>query len=128
MLFLIFGTIQFPRSRRKRLVKMYAKIETEARRFRGHPNMVRSRSGAPAGDDGSGGGTSGQLSDPGGNQATFLAETDEFIDRLIADIDKARNHVHLLFYIFWDDETGVRVIDALARAVKRGVRCRVLGR
>ena len=55
-----------------------------------------------------------------------MAETEAVIDRLIEDIDHARNHVHLLFYIFWDDDTGIRVVDALARAVKRGVRCRVL--
>jgi cardiolipin synthase len=32
----------------------------------------------------------------------------------------------VLFYIFADDETGRRVADALARAVRRGVICRVL--
>ena len=48
------------------------------------------------------------------------------IDRLIADIDAARHHVHLLFYIFKDDSVGRRVAEALARAAQRGVACRVL--
>ena len=48
------------------------------------------------------------------------------IDRLIADIDAARQHVHLLFYIFQDDSVGRRVAEALARAAERGVACRVL--
>ena len=56
----------------------------------------------------------------------MLSEYTDAIDRLIADIDAAENHVHLLFYIFGNDETGRKVADALARAVKRGVKCRVL--
>ena len=34
--------------------------------------------------------------------------------------------MHLLFYIIADDATSARVIDALQRAVERGVNCRVL--
>ena len=62
----------------------------------------------------------------GGNHVELITAYAGAIDRLIADIDGARNHVHLLFYIWGDDETGRRVADALARAVKRGVQCRVL--
>jgi len=56
----------------------------------------------------------------------FMGDTDEVIDHLIADIDAARQHVHLLFYIFKDDEVGRRVSEALIRAAGRGVACRVL--
>src|SRR5262249_9615352 len=45
---------------------------------------------------------------------------------LIADIEQAKHHVHLQFYIFADDVTTGPVIEALGRAVQRGVRCRVL--
>ncbi len=62
----------------------------------------------------------------GGNHAALLAATDDVIDRLVADIDRATSHVHLLFYIFLDDGVGMRVADALVRAARRGVRCRVL--
>jgi cardiolipin synthase len=126
LVFLVFGTIQFPRSRRKRMVKMYAKIEAEARRFRGHPNVVRPDLGPQQETTVQIAERLGNFPILGGNEATFLAETDEFINRLVEDIDAAREHVHLLFYIFWDDGTGRRVIDALGRAVRRGVRCRVL--
>ncbi len=44
----------------------------------------------------------------------------------VADIDMAHDHVHLLFYIVADDATTARVVDALGRAVERGVVCRVL--
>lgn len=62
----------------------------------------------------------------GGNQFELLTDYDASINRIIADIDQARHHVHLLYYIYADDDTGRKVADALARAVKRGVACRVL--
>ena len=61
-----------------------------------------------------------------GNRIELLTDYAGTIDRLIADIDAAKHHVHLLHYIYGDDETGRKVADALARAVKRGVQCRVL--
>jgi cardiolipin synthase A/B len=61
-----------------------------------------------------------------GNDAELLSDYQGTIDRLVADIDAATNHVHLLYYIFAVDDTTQRVIAALARATKRGVRCRVL--
>ena len=62
----------------------------------------------------------------GGNHVELLAETDLTIDRLVTDIDGAKHHVHLLYYIFSSDQVGVRVTDAILRAVRRGVKCRVL--
>ena len=62
----------------------------------------------------------------GGNATDILTETADVIDRLVADIDEAKYHVHLLYYIYADDETGRRVAEALGRAVVRGVKCRVL--
>ncbi len=62
----------------------------------------------------------------GGNKGELLSDTDEVIQRLITDIDAATHHVHLLYYMFADDQTGHRIAGALARAVQRGVTCRVL--
>jgi cardiolipin synthase len=61
-----------------------------------------------------------------GNQVELLTDYAGSINRLIADIDAARRHVHLLYYIFSDDQTGRRVAEALSRAAARGVKCRVL--
>jgi cardiolipin synthase len=61
-----------------------------------------------------------------GNSISLMTETNVVIDRLIDEIDAARQHVHLLFYIFQDDVVGRRVAEALARAAERGVACRVL--
>jgi cardiolipin synthase len=68
----------------------------------------------------------GELPILGGNAVEVLSDYDGFVDRLIADIDAARDHVHLLFYIIADDATTGRVIEALQHAVERGVVCRVL--
>lgn len=48
------------------------------------------------------------------------------LDRLIADIDGARESVHLSFYIWLDDDHGGKVADAVAAAATRGVVCRVM--
>src|SRR5262249_10489425 len=62
----------------------------------------------------------------GGHAVELLIDYDGTIARLVADIDRAENHVHLLFYIFADDSATAPVVEALGRAAKRGVRCRVL--
>jgi cardiolipin synthase A/B len=61
-----------------------------------------------------------------GNAFEFLRDYNGTIDRLIQDIDSARKHVHLLTYIYRTDGAGRRVTDAVKRATKRGVVCRVL--
>jgi cardiolipin synthase len=61
-----------------------------------------------------------------GNRVELLTDYQGAMERLVADIDAARRHVHLLYYIFEDDETGRRVAAALARATARGAQCRVL--
>ncbi|MGH8801755.1 MAG: phospholipase D-like domain-containing protein, partial [Casimicrobiaceae bacterium] len=42
------------------------------------------------------------------------------------EIGRARRYVHLLFYIFEDDEVGRRVADSLIAAAQRGVAVRLL--
>ena len=53
-------------------------------------------------------------------RADILADYDGTIDRLVADIDAARDHVHLLYYIIGDDDTvGTRRRCAGARGRPR---------
>jgi cardiolipin synthase A/B len=61
-----------------------------------------------------------------GNAADILVDYDGTIDRLVTDIDAATDHVHLLYYIYADDATSQKVTDALGRAVRRNVTCRVM--
>jgi len=62
----------------------------------------------------------------GHNDVELITDYRGGLDRLIADIDAARHHVHLLYYIFADDQATVGIFTALERAVRRGVTCRVL--
>ena len=62
----------------------------------------------------------------GGNRIELTHETDDTIASMIAAIDGAAHHCHLLFYIWLDDGTGRRMAEAMLRAAARGVECRVL--
>ncbi len=68
----------------------------------------------------------GQFPIMGGNKVNLLADYDGVIDELVADINRARHHVHILTYIFANDRTGSKIIGALKNAAERGVECRVL--
>jgi cardiolipin synthase len=68
----------------------------------------------------------GHLPPLSGNRVELLADYVGVIDTLVADIDAAQHHVHLLYFTFADDTTGQQVMEALARATQRGVICRVL--
>src|SRR5579871_5144924 len=54
----------------------------------------------------------------GGNQVELITDYAGYIERLVADINDAKHHVHLLFYIWGDDEIGRSVVDSLTQAVK----------
>jgi len=62
----------------------------------------------------------------GGNRFVLLPHYDRAIADVIAHVEAARKYVHMLFYIFEDDEVGRAVCDALVRAAQRGVAVRVL--
>jgi len=67
-----------------------------------------------------------RLEPVGGNAARLLADSNVAIDALVADIDAAQCHVHVLFYIWLPDRNGCRVVEALRRAARRGVQCRAM--
>jgi cardiolipin synthase len=62
----------------------------------------------------------------GGNSAQLFSVSDDTINAMVADIDVARDHVHLLFYIWLTDNNGCKIADALQRATARGVKCRAM--
>jgi cardiolipin synthase len=61
-----------------------------------------------------------------GNQVVPLAGGDEAYPAMLRAIDGASRSIALSTYIFNDDAVGRNVVDALARALKRGVSIRVL--
>lgn len=68
----------------------------------------------------------GGLAPVSGNAGRLLEDSNATIDAIVADIDTARDHVHLLFYIWLPDTNGRKVVEAVMRAAKRGVACRVI--
>ena len=62
----------------------------------------------------------------GGNTARLMADSNAGIDTMVADMDAARGHIHLIFYIWLADNNGLKVVEALKRAAARGVACRTI--
>src|SRR5699024_1850375 len=62
----------------------------------------------------------------GGNDIDPIQSTQQYADMLIADIDSAHDHIHLLYYIYRADKIGNQVSNALIRAAQRKVKCRLL--
>lgn len=61
-----------------------------------------------------------------GNTAELMADGSETLSRMVADIDAATDHVHVLYYIWFEDNTGQAIAEALIRAARRGVTCRAM--
>ncbi len=61
-----------------------------------------------------------------GNSAHLLSDSNATIDAMVTDIDAAEDHVHVLFYIWLQDNNGCKIIEALKRAAARGVTCRAM--
>ncbi|AOU99099.1 cardiolipin synthase [Acidihalobacter yilgarnensis] len=61
-----------------------------------------------------------------GNQIRLISDSAALIDALVGDIDTAHLHCHLLSYIYLPDASGHAVAEALIRAARRGVPCRLL--
>lgn len=122
ILYWMIGRPSFPRWRRKR----FQRLEGLFNRIGGE---LSEDAPVPPGTDKDITGLSqqlGQFPAVGGNRVELIPHYVEVIDRLVADIDTAKEHVRILVYIFASDDTGMRVIEALGRAAKRGVACHVL--
>ena len=62
----------------------------------------------------------------GGNSAELMRDSNAGIDSMVADMDAAVDHIHLIFYIWLEDNNGLKVVEALKRAAGRGVTCRAM--
>jgi len=62
----------------------------------------------------------------GGNAAYLTKDSNAAIEAIVADVDSARDHIHLIFYIWLADNNGLKVVEALKRAAARGVACRAM--
>lgn len=61
-----------------------------------------------------------------GSDVRVIGSTYGFINELLGAIAAAKEHIHLQFYIFENDEVGMRVRDALIAKAREGVEVRVI--
>ena len=121
LLYLLIGNPRFPAWRRQRFGALQPFLrETAAALAVRSPDLGAQ---APTGELAT---RLGQMPPTAGNTVELIDVYDDMIDRLEADIGGAQRFVHILVYIFADDQVGQRIAAALGRAVARGVEARVM--
>mgnify|MGYP002072033059 FL=1 len=60
------------------------------------------------------------------NDVNVFTEGPAMLEQMLCDMAAARDHIHVEFYIFEDDETGRRVRDCLMKKAAEGVQVRVI--
>lgn len=120
-LFLLIGSSRYPGWRRERFRHVQAQqARTVDALRRKQPDIEGGQPIAQLAE------ALGGLPACAGNSVELMDDYDGVVERLVADIDLAVRSVHILVYIFADDAIGLRVADALSRAVERGVEARVM--
>lgn len=61
-----------------------------------------------------------------GNSLELITSPETIMQSIFADIDQAQSTCHLQFYIWQDGGLADEIVNALIRAARRGVTCRVL--
>ncbi|MFH6605100.1 cardiolipin synthase [Maribacter algicola] len=60
------------------------------------------------------------------NEVEILINGEMKFKRLLEDLEKAQNHIHLEYFVLFDDEVGNLVIDRLCAKAKSGVQVRLI--
>lgn len=60
------------------------------------------------------------------NEVELFTDGNDKFNALMEDLKKAKDHIHLLYYIMRDDELGQKIGDILVKKAKEGVEVRVL--
>lgn len=60
------------------------------------------------------------------NEVEIFTDGNEKFETLLKDIEQAKHHIHLQYYIFKKDELGKRLVSALTKKAEQGVKVRVL--
>jgi cardiolipin synthase len=126
LIYVLIGRAKLTRSQRAQLARLPGAMAGVVRRLTSDPNVFHPEVGPALSRAVTLAENLGGMPILGGNAVELLTDYDGIIARLVADIDRAQHHAHLLFYIFADDRATAPVIEALGRAAARGVRCRVL--
>ena len=60
------------------------------------------------------------------NIVSIFTDGKKKFEQLFKDIEQAKNHIHIQYYIIKDDNLGKRFIDLLTKKAKEGIKVRVL--
>ena len=125
-IYFLFGEIDIGNRAVKRHDEIFDEIKAKAAGFMGEPanniNLIK-RIYRPAFQYAS---SINGFHPLAGNSAELMDDGEMTLTRMVADIDAATDHVHVLYYIWLTDTTGTAVAQALIRAVQRGVTCRAM--
>lgn len=122
LFYLLIGEARVSRRRRAR----FAAIDAQLHRPDGDPEAARALSVGPYAAPFALARAVNGLPPTLGNKASLAADNRAAIAGMVADIEAARETVHLCFYIWLADESGLAIKAALLRAAARGVKVRVL--
>lgn len=61
-----------------------------------------------------------------GNKVTLLTNGEEKFPALFRELEKAKHHIHIEYYIFSRDEVGERITEILLRKAAEGVKVRLI--
>ncbi|WNO61342.1 cardiolipin synthase [Rheinheimera sp. MMS21-TC3] len=124
--YFLFGEIDIGKRAIKRHDKIFAEIKTKAFDYMGDKTKINQLI-APVYRTGFHyAGSINGFQTVAGNTAELMADGEETLNRIVADIDAATDHVNVLYYIWLDDHTGSSIAEALIRAAQRGVNCRAM--
>lgn len=124
--YFLFGEIDIGNRAIKRHDDIFTEIKTKALMFMGEKSSVETLIDPLYRPGFRYAGSINGFHTVGGNTAELLADGDATRARIIADIDAATEHVHVLYYIWLNDNMGTAIAEALIRAAQRGVRCRAM--
>lgn len=120
--YLLIGEARISARRRQR----FARLDQRLPRPGGDPEAARALSAGPYAAPFALARTVNGLPPSLANRATLAADSHAATTAMIAEIDSAASTVHLCFYIWLTDNSGIAIKNALIRAARRGVRVRVL--
>src|SRR5699024_5054041 len=60
------------------------------------------------------------------NHVDLFTDGEEKFTALLADLEKATDHIHLVYYIIRSDQLGTKIADVLIKKAKEGVTVRFL--
>lgn len=125
-IYFLFGEIDIGKRAVKRHDEIFAEIRNKAADFMGDKANVERLIAAIYRPAFRYAGSINGFHTVDGNRAELLADGDATRASLVADINAATDHVHVLYYIWLDDHTGRDLAEALIRAAQRGVCCRAM--